>query len=61
MQEMGVWYLDWEDTLEEEMTSHSSNLAWEIPLIEKPGGLVGVTKSWTQLSTHAHTQNDIGC
>ena len=40
-----------EDPQEEEMATHSSFLAWEIPWREKPGGLVhGVTKSQTQLS-----------
>ena len=28
-----------EDPLEEEMATHSSILAWEIPWIEEPGGL----------------------
>ena len=31
--------LDWEDTLEKEMGTHSSTLAWEIPQTEEPGGL----------------------
>jgi len=31
--------LDWEDPLEEEMATHSSILAWEIPWTEKPGRL----------------------
>ena len=29
----------WEDPLEEEMTTQSSILAWEIPWKEEPGGL----------------------
>ena len=29
----------WEGPLEEEMTTHSSVLAWEIPWTEEPGGL----------------------
>ena len=33
-QEMRIWSLDWEDPLEEEMATHSSILAWEIPLTE---------------------------
>ena len=50
--------LGWEDPLEEEMATHSTILAWEIPWTEKPGGLLshGVTKSQTRpkrLSTHA--------
>ena len=31
--------LDWEDPLGKEMAIHSSMFAWEIPWIEKPGGL----------------------
>ena len=29
----------WEDLLEQEMTTHSSILAWEISWTEEPGGL----------------------
>ena len=38
-----------EDPLEEEMATHSSILAWEIPLTEEPGGLqsLGSQKSRT--------------
>ena len=32
-QETWVWSLDEEDLLEEEMTTHSSVLAWEIPWV----------------------------
>ena len=38
-QEMQVLSLGWEDPLEEEMATHSSVLAWEIPWTEEPGGL----------------------
>ena len=38
-QEMGVQSLGWEDPLEEEMTTHSSILAWRIPWTEEPDGL----------------------
>ena len=31
--------LGWEDPLEEEMATHSSVLAWEIPWMEEPGRL----------------------
>ena len=31
--------MGWEDLLEEEMATHSSILAWEIPWTEEPGGL----------------------
>ena len=39
MQEMGIRPQDREDPLEKEMATHSSILAWEIPLTENPGGL----------------------
>ena len=32
MQEMLVWSLGWEDPLEKEMATHSSILAWRIPM-----------------------------
>ena len=38
MQEMQET-LGWEDTLEKEMATHSSILAWEISWTEKPGRL----------------------
>ena len=38
-QEMWVQSLDQEDSLEEEMTTHSSILAWEIPWTEETGRL----------------------
>ena len=34
-----VRYLGWEDSLEKEMVTHSSTLAWKIPWTEKPGRL----------------------
>ena len=39
MQEMQVQFLSREDPLEEEMTTHSSILAWEIPWTKEPHGL----------------------
>ena len=39
MQETQVQSLGQEDTLEKEMATHSSILAWEIPLAEEPGKL----------------------
>ena len=38
-QEMWIRSLGQENILEEEMATHSSILAWEIPWTEKPGGL----------------------
>ena len=39
MQETPVQSLGWEDPLEKGMATHSSILAWTIPLTEEPGGL----------------------
>ena len=41
-----------EDSLEEEMATHSSILSWKIPWTEEAGRLwsMGSQKSWTQLS-----------
>ena len=36
IQETLVRFLGWEDALEKEMATHSSVLAWEIPLLEEP-------------------------
>ena len=39
-----------EDSLEEEMATHSSTLAWRIPWTEEPDGLQSIaSQSWTQL------------
>ena len=49
-----------EDPLEEEMATHASILAWEIPWTEEPGGLpsIGLQESDTteQLSTRPKTR-----
>ena len=39
MQEIRVQSLGWEDSLEKEVATHSSILAWKIPWTEKPGWL----------------------
>ena len=57
-QEMRVWSLGHEDPLEEEMTTHSSILAWRIPWTEMPGrlqyiGSQSVCHDWT----HTHTSS----
>ena len=39
MQETWIRYLGWEDSLEEEMATHSSLLAWKISWTEEPGRL----------------------
>ena len=39
MRETWVRPLGWENTLEKEMATHSSTLAWKIPWTEEPGRL----------------------
>ena len=39
MQETWVQSLGWGDPMEEEMATHSTILAWEIPWTEEPGML----------------------
>ena len=62
MQETWVQSLSQEDPLEQEMTTHSSILAWKIPWIEEPGRITvyRVLKSQTGLSTYTQLkfQND---
>ena len=48
-QEMQVQSLGWEGPLEEEMATHSSILAWEIPRTQEPDGLWSL---WSQRFTH---------
>ena len=52
MQEIGVQSLGWEDPLEEGMATHSSILAWRIPMDRGAwrATVHGIAKSWTQLS-----------
>ena len=39
VQETRIRFLGWEDPLEKEMATNSSNLAWRIPWTEEPGRL----------------------
>ena len=52
-QETWVPSLGQEDPLEEEMTTHSSILAWEIPWTEEPGGpqTMGLKRAGYDLAT----------
>ena len=57
--EMQIQSLRQEDPLEEEMTTHSSILAWRIPWSEEAGGLESmrlqrVTHDWAMERTHTH-------
>ena len=54
---MQVSFLRQEDSLEKEMATHSSILAWRIPWTEEPGGLQSMaSQSLTRLSDWAHTR-----
>ena len=51
MQEMQARSLGWGDALEQEMATHSSILAWEIPWTEEPDELQSMgLQSRTRLS-----------
>ena len=55
---MKVRSLGWGDPLDEEMATHSSVLAWEVPWTEEPGGLqsTGSQRAGHDLATaHACT------
>ena len=57
VQEMRVQSLGQEDTLEKEVATHSSILAWEVPWIKKPGRVTvhGVTRVGHDLSDQMTT------
>ena len=52
MREIWIQSLGWEDTLKEGMATHSSILAWQIPMDRGAwrAAIHGVAKSWTPLS-----------
>ena len=52
-----LWSLGREDSLEEEMATHSSILAWRIQWTEKSGGLQSVGVAESDTTGHAHTHN----
>ena len=56
-EEMWVRFLGQEGALEEGMATHSSILAWRIPLSEEPGGLqsMGSQRAGHGCSDLAHT------
>ena len=61
IQETWVRSLGWEDTLEKEMATHSSILAWKIPWMEEPGRLQSMgSQSRTRLSNIYFTRDTSG-
>ena len=55
IQETWVQSLGQEDSLEKEMTTHSSLLAWEIAWTEEPGGLQSTGLQELDKTEHAFT------
>ena len=53
-QEMQLCSLGREDPLEEEMATHSSILAWEIPWTEEPGRLQPMWLKESDMTEHTH-------
>ena len=51
---MQVWSLGWEDSLEEEIATHSSILPWSIPWTEEPGRLQFM---WSHVVRHNWVTN----
>ena len=60
MQETWVRSLDLEDTLEKEMATHSSMLAWETPWTEEPGGLSSMGSQRVELNLATKKQQQHG-
>ena len=61
IQETQIGSLGQENPLEKGVATHSSILAWRTLWTEEPQATVhGVTKSQTGLSTHTHTQGELG-
>ena len=59
MQEIQVWSLGLEGSLEKEIATHSSILAWRMPWTEEPGGLQSmepqrVRHDWAHTHVHIH-------
>ena len=55
IQETWVWSLGWEDLLEKNVATHSSILAWRIPMDREPGELQSMRlQSQTWLSNQVH-------
>ena len=59
MQEMWAQSLDWEDPLEKGKTTHSPYSCLENPMDRGAwkAAVHGVTKIWTRLNEHTHTQS----
>ena len=56
MQEMRVWPVGQEDSLEKEIATHSNILVWEIPWREEPSGLQSMV--WQRVGTDLAINNN---
>ena len=61
IQETWVWSLDWKDSPEKGMATHSNILAWRIPWTEELGRLQSmgsqpVRHNWISMHAHTHTR-----
>ena len=59
IQEIQVRSLGGEDPLEEEMATHSSNLAWKSPWTEELGRLQSMGLKESDMREHAHTSASV--
>ena len=53
-----LWFLVWDNPLQEDMATHSSILTWRIPWTVEPGGLWPLdsqSQTWLSTQTHTHT------
>ena len=48
--------LAWEDPLEKEIATHSSNLAWEVPRTEELGRLQSTGSKESDMIEHTHSE-----
>ena len=64
--EIWVWSLGQEDSLEKEIATHSSTLAWKIPCMEEPGRLQSmgsqrIGHDWATSLTCSLVTEDVKC
>ena len=61
MQELQVPSLDWEDSLEKEMATHSSIPAWEIPWTQEPSQLQSIGSQRVRHDKSHGQRSLVGC
>ena len=53
MLEIWVWFLGWDDPLEEGTANHFSTLTWRIPWTEEPSGLLSIDLKELNATEHS--------